>query len=135
MNTKFTRDDLRVGYVIEMRNGEFGMIFPAGKKETLIAIFQDRRWEYLSHWSNDLRSRDGFAIGYPSQRQFEQAAEKDIVAVYGLINTTCLYGGVGDLSNANRPVLWRRVRPKKMTLSEISDALGYPVEVIEEDEE
>lgn len=131
---KFTRDDLSVGHVVQMRNGEYGMVFPAGAKGTLIVIFKNRDWEYLSHWTTDLRSRDTFvAMNFCGTNIERRAEEKDIVAVYGHIQPTCFYANCGDLSKDNRPVLWTRVDPKKMTVSEISEALGYPVEVVAEE--
>ena len=31
------------------------------------------------------------------------------------------------------PLLWERHEPKKMTISQIEEALGYPIEIIKEE--
>jgi hypothetical protein len=59
--------------------------------------------------------------------------DRDIVEVWGRVKA-------GDYANAlaatteGRELLWKRPEPRKMTLAEIGDALGYEVQVVEKNE-
>lgn len=129
---KFSRDDLKVGYVVELRNGEFRMVMPAGKEGTLILAGNAKHdWDYLSRWDYNLNaSSKKFECGFPGITAIQYGKQFDIVAVYGLITNTKYYNLCGDLGPDHRPILWGRVERKKMTVAEIEEKLGYPVEII-----
>ena len=128
----FTREDIQAGYVVRLRKGETRIVLPAGRNGTLIAVNRDHEWDYVSHWTSDLRARvyvlDGLS---PRLEDSKVVSEYDIVAVYGFVTNPNDYGDTTRVSKHNRPVLWERVDPKKMTVSEIAEALGYPVEIVE----
>lgn len=132
-NKVFTRDDIKAGHVLLLRKGETRIVLPAGKKGTLIAVGPTHEWDYISHWTTDLRARVYVLDGdWPKLVKDPDAArENDIVAVYGWVTNPSNYDDVCRVSKRNRPVLWERVEPKKMTVSEIAEALGYPVEIVE----
>lgn len=135
---KFTRDDLEIGHVVELRNGEFRMVMPVGTSGSLIlAGGLDTKWSYLTCWDDDLDARSQrFVNGaWPSHEAYIHAKEFDIMAVYGFVQGSVNYNRVGDLSRDNRPVLWTRIKPKRMTVKEIEEELGYRVEIISDNED
>lgn len=138
MNTNaktFTRDDLKAGHVVKLRNGEFRMLMPAGKDGTLIVCgAPENGWNYLSCWDENFCARSQrFALGYPSSNAEEYASALDIMEVYGFVRGSAFYNKTGELSADNRDLLWQRIKPKKMTVKEICEKLGYPVEIIPEE--
>lgn len=130
----FTRNDLQPGHVVELRNGEYRIVMPVGTSGSLVLLRPDRIWKYLSSWSVTLEAKDArfcYGNGNPTKKGEDYARELDIVAVYGFVCGTEYYDCIGDLSSAHRPCLWKRLEAKKMTVAEISEALGYPVEIVE----
>ena len=125
----FTRDDLKAGYIIELRDGTCRSIQMVGR-ETLIAVAGrgDKDWTYVSRgWDTHMDHRDhgGTLFPYPVHDK-----SKDIVAVYGYIQGIGNYPDCAMISPDHRPLLWSRVDPKKMTVEEIENALGYKVEIV-----
>lgn len=125
----FTRDDLKPGYIVQLRDGSFHSIQMVGR-ETLITIgkrdYHD--WKYLSrYWDHYLYYKDhgGKTFPFPTPDK-----SKDIVAVYGYVQGTENYANCGDISSDNRPLLWSRHEVKKMTVEEIENVLGYKVEIV-----
>ena len=126
---KFTRDDLKPGYIIMLRNGTLLSIQMVGK-ETLIATagMDDPNWRYLSNgWDSQLNSTERGGKTFPS---IVYDKTKDIVAVYGYVQGTINYSRCGEISSCHRPLLWSRYEAKKMTVEEIEKALGYKVEIV-----
>ena len=125
---KFTRDDLKLGHIIKLRNGKCYSIQMVGK-ETLIATDGDRDWEYLSRgWDNQLYSTCRGGKTYPA---ITYDKTKDIVEVYGYVQGTDYYAREsGCISPDHRPLLWSRQEAKKMTVEEIEKVLGYKVEIV-----
>ena len=123
----FTRDDLKPGYIIKLRNGIFRTIQMVGR-ETLIATDGISNWEYLSRgWDIDMDSTDRGGKTFP---HVTYDKTKDIVAVYGYVQGTEYYAHCGYLSSDHRPLLWSRQEVKKMTVEEIEKELGYKVEIV-----
>lgn len=133
-NKTFTKDDLQMGYIVRLRNGEFRAVHPAGKTGTFILIGHDK-WDYLNCWDHHLYSiRQRFAKGCPvSAETASRAKGMDIVAVYGYVYGTENYLGAGYIDSDHRPLLWAREEPKKMTLAEVCEKLGYPIELVPEE--
>ena len=126
---KFTRDDLKPGYVIKLRDGTYLSIQMVGK-ETLIATagMGDLDWKYLSNgWDERLNSAYRGGKTFPA---ITYDKTKDIVAVYGYVQGTANYSRCGEISSSSRPLLWSRQEAKKMTVEEIENVLGYKVEIV-----
>lgn len=125
---KFTRDDLKPGYIIKLRNGTFRTIQMVGR-ETLIATDGISNWEYLSRgWDIDMDSTDRGGKTFP---HVTYDKTKDIVAVYGYVQGTEYYAREsGCIAPDHRPLLWSRQEAKKMTVEEIENALGYKIEIV-----
>ena len=127
-----TKADLRPGYVVRMRNGEVALLCAIAPRENTIAMvltFADSNdgsgwmWCPVENYNENLTNKD-------YDRLFN-APDRDIVEVYGY----CMYAHkVLDFSHpeAYRPLLWKRSEPKKMTVKEICEALGYDVEIVKE---
>lgn len=54
--------------------------------------------------------------------------EDDVMVVYSPVGETI--GGILNHNYSQDEPIWERVEPKKMTIAEIEEALGYPVEVV-----
>lgn len=127
----FTKSSLKIGHVVKLRNGEFRMVFPVGKERTLIlAGGPSDQWHYLSSWDEEFNAIPQIFYPIYSDRFVEEAKEFDIVAVYGFVRGSYCYSRCGDLSADNRDILWERKEPKRMTVKEISNILGYEVEIV-----
>lgn len=125
---KFTKDDLKPGYVIKLRNGKYYIIWIVGK-ETLIATDGNLDWQYLSNgWDDRLNSTYRGGKTYPA---ITYDKTKDIVEVYGYVQGGEYYArGSGEISSCHRPLIWSRQEAKKMTVEEIEKVLGYKVEIV-----
>ena len=124
----FTRDDLKPGYVVQLRNGTFRSVQMVGR-ETLIVTDGVLEWGYLSRgWDIDMDSTDRGGKTFPA---ITYDKTKDIVAVYGYVQGTEYYAReCGSISSDHRPLLWSRQEVKKMTVEEIEKELGYKVEIV-----
>lgn len=128
----FTKNSLKMGYVVKFRNGEFKMVMPAGKDGTLIlAGSPSEPWFYLSSWDDEFNAKSSrFYGGEMLITREEYTRGHDIVAVYGYVRGSMAYSYCGVLSEENRELLWERKIPKRMTVEEISNILGYEVEIV-----
>lgn len=52
--------------------------------------------------------------------------DSEVIAIYGRAAIRCSL----DNSTEDRKLLWKHKEPKKMTIAEISEALGYDVEIV-----
>lgn len=111
MNKNFTKADLKVGYVVKHRNGALAMVMP-GRKGNLIVIDMKANYTEVEHF------RENLTTAY---------SPLDIVEVYGY---SCYNYTSMLISTSDRELLWKREEAKKMTVSEIEEALGYKVEVV-----
>lgn len=124
---KFTRDDLKSGYVVKLRNGELRMVVRAGRF-TKVLVNQSGDWAYLSsNWGDNLKRVDLYKHCHHER---VPAKSQDIVAIYGLVKSTEHYGEALLCSIDHRPLLWTRTPAVKMTLEEVSEKLGFEVEII-----
>ena len=129
---KFTIDDIKSGFVVELRNGERLLATRAGGNNftKIIVNPASGQWHYLSNWSDELccQSRITCALG---QRR---DSSRDIMKVYGLINATAYYGSVFD-ANCIKPrmLLWERKDLVKMTLKQIEEKLGFDIQLVSEE--
>lgn len=118
---KFTIKDIKSGYIVKLRNGHLFMAMRAGDFEKIFC--------------NDIGNYY-VASGY-NEKTLERLArydnENDIVEVYGLIKKG-YYDDALALCVDNRPLLWKRSEPVKMTVEEINEKLGYEVEIVASNE-
>ena len=118
MKKKFTKDDLKVGYVVKTREYRLYMVMP-DENDNLVIIREGHTGEPVSNYRRDF-------IHNLSDR-FDCVRGMDIAEVYG--RHKFRYHGL-DISTENRPLLWKREEPKEMTIEEIEKALGYPVKIV-----
>lgn len=111
-----TKADLKPGYVVRNRYGDLYMVLPV--KNGQLAIVRSVSWDFVSIYRDDLTS----GAGYTSL---------DIMEVYGFANTSVMALNL-DPELSDRPLLWKRSEPKKMTMEEVCKALGYDVEIVKE---
>ena len=122
MNKNFTKADLKVGYVVKLRDGSLEMVMMwgvFGSKDPMLISVGTSGW-----WTSIARDIDDNLCRQDNKR------DCDIVEVYGY----SLYANCArDVSTDDRELLWKREEAKKMTVSEIEKALGYKVEVVAEE--
>lgn len=115
-NKKFAVCDLKVGYVVEHRDGAFSMVCLASDGTRVLCYARGCRMLVAS--LNDDLMYDSSDPGY---RRF------DIMNVYGLSNN---YNNALTLTTIDRKRLWKREEAKKMTVEEIEKELGYKIEIV-----
>ena len=106
--------DLKFGYVVELRDGTFGMI--AESQDRPIIIDKDKVYIPLINYKDNFENKYNKGI--------------DIMKVYGYNFYECF---ALKISKDDRELLWERKEKRKMTVSEICKELGYDVEIIKED--
>lgn len=108
-------EDIKSGYVVKFRNGGL-LICMRYEQEKLLKVFIS---------DNNVPFPINRYIGLKSKihKNF------DIVEVYGLSSNeyNCM-----KISTFDRPLLYKEEKPKKMTISEIEEKLGYKIEVVSE---
>lgn len=108
----FTKDDLKVGYLVKFRNGEFAHVVDT-IDEGMCLDTKDR-WNTLRNYNNDLTNRTAHMI--------------NIIEVYGYTR----YGlNAHKFEIGNRELLWKREEVKEMTIEEIQKVLGHKIKVVE----
>lgn len=110
-------EDIKSGYVVRFRNGRLSICM---------------RYEQ-ERFSKVLISNSGSVIR-DTKNNYDDLKSKihknfDIVEVYGLSSNeyNCM-----EISTLDRPLLYQEEKPKKMTISEIEEKLGYKIEVVSE---
>lgn len=111
-NEMFTKEDLKVGYLVKVRKGGLAHVVNTTQKGMCLNYEEGR--DTFNIFNNDLTSK--WLSGY------------DIIEVYGLTETG--YNAhkfeVGD-----RKLLWKREEVKEMTIEDIQKVLGYKIKVVE----
>ena len=111
-NGMFKKDDLKVGYLVKVRNGEFAHV--VNTINNGMCFNYERSWSTVANYNENLTNvlYDDF----------------DIVEVYGLTEKGCEAHkfGIND-----RNLLWKREEVKEMTIEEIQKALGHKIKVVE----
>ena len=134
-NKKFTTDDIKSGFLVELRNGERLIAARAGGNNftKILVNPTSGKWDYLSRWDAD-SLRSAYVILDINGFKQRHDSDLDIMKVYGLINTTSQYAALFDPDSvAYRTLLWERREPVKMTLKQIEEKLGHAVQVVSED--
>lgn len=109
-NKQFTKDDLKVGYVVKLRNGDVRIYMPC------------------SFFSFSLVSTNGTITScYDIDLRNTEDSCWDVMEVYGYAKNA---GSALMTSIQNRELLWKREETKKMTVEEIEKELGYKIEIV-----
>lgn len=117
-NKKFTKNDLKVGYVLEQRNGVMVMVMDTRNVGRAYVEEDGSMWIEESKYGDDLVYKSPYVGSLP---------ELDIVAVYGFCDNP-RYSR--EASTRGRELLWDREEAKKMTVEEIEKELGYKIEIV-----
>ena len=109
---KFTKDDLKVGYLVEFRrNEEHYIVMPdLSDKLTLVG---EGGYNGLSHYGCDLKNN--------------LYSELDIVRVWGRPSK---HMSLLKCETKDRELLWERDNRKEMTVAEIEKELGYSIKIV-----
>lgn len=130
-NDKFTKDDLKPGYVVKLRNGSAYVVAQVGNRGALIItgnmVAPD--WHYLSHWNHDLTAKEYVRGGEFSVGALEAF---DITEVYGYVCGLDAYRAALWPTTEHRPLLWAQNRVVRVTISEIEKMIGAKVEIVSE---
>lgn len=126
----FTLKDIRSGFVVALRDGSLWLVARAGENFERILVNGAGSWGYLDKsYNNDLTMKRGVegVLGGNESR--------DIVKVYGLVSSPRHWQNAASISSGlgYRPLLWARREVKKLTVAQVSDLLGYDVEIVAED--
>jgi hypothetical protein len=100
-NKKFTKDDLKVGYVVKFRRGDLRMVMPSASGHLLVAGVDGSNGD-IPHYNDDLIH--SYGAEHPSM--FKQL---DIMEVYGLSRWDFK---ALEISTEGRELLWKR-EPEK----------------------
>lgn len=119
-----TKSDLKVGYTVQTRGGHFGIIVPFGSEGSSLAIaYEDPDyrggWDPVADYMDSLKYYD------------DRTCENDIVKVFGYHKFGTKLLKMKESFISCEP-LWVRKDPKKMTVAEVCEALGYDVEIVKE---
>lgn len=126
----FTLKDIRSGFVVSLRNGSLWLVARAGENFERILVDGKGSWGFLDRdYNNDLTLKD-CVVGVLDGNE-----SRDIVKVYGLISNPRHWQDASSISSGlgYRPLLWTRREVKKLTVAQVSDLLGYDVEIVAED--
>lgn len=114
-NKKFTKDDLKVGYVAEAANQSMFMVMSNDKNH--LCLVNDEGY-FIPLDSLDDEMHDPNPIG---------PYDYSVLAVYGYAHR---FSYSRDISTRNRSLLWKREEVKKMTVEEIEKELGYKIDIV-----
>ena len=116
---KFNLDDLKTGHVVKFRNGEYGL------------VMCDLCCTYACDGIGV--PNNGFVPFYlydlDMKHKWEDRSHRDIMEVYNPSHFPNIDNLQSDCSK--KTLVWKRESPKKMTLEQISEALGYEVEIVD----
>lgn len=106
--------EIKDGYLLVCKQEEktFNMTVLSNKEDDLCCVSPKVHWFPVNHFN--------------SQGVNTHSEDIQVQAIYGRTRSMHLL----DNSTEYRELLWERKEPKKMTVKEISDALGYDVEII-----
>ena len=110
MEKEFTLSDLKVGMLVEIRRGDKFII---AQNEGDVFGTNDSEWLSFDNFEEDMRyyNRGDYCF--------------DIVNVYGRCKKN---SGFYTFSTTNRDLLFQRKEPKELTMQEIADKFGIPVD-------
>jgi hypothetical protein len=119
-----SKEDIKSGYVVKLRNGELYMVQRVGKNFTKV-LANGNDWMYMSSFDDKLHGRL-----YANNKPVSFDKSHDIVEVYGLVQQTMHYHLASIITTVGRECIWKRKQAVKLTVDEISEMLGYEVEIV-----
>lgn len=117
MEKNFTRDDIKAGMLVFVKQYDSDEVYMSQIYDTKcgLCVSTKRHWFPLSALSvKDLK--DDY---------------REIVEVWDICSSTAF---AYDISVRDRKILWKRKEPKKLTIRQIENILGYEIEVVAENE-
>lgn len=120
----FTKQDLKTGMIIELRNGKKAMILLGTKNGD---IFGGEIYGSLDNFDYNLKNNTPY--NDLSKKYVEQI---DIIKVYQPI-LNYLSNGIFGKNTDNYDLIWERreePHPREMTVKEIEKELGYSVKIV-----
>lgn len=124
----FSLDDIKSGYVVELRSGRKFLVTRAGSFTKILADPRTGEWTYLSsQFKKDLTRRTDIKA---SVHEIKLGKKDDIENVYGLVQGTKSYPEVFSTATCCRKLIWSRIPPVRMTQEEIEAELGYRIEIV-----
>lgn len=132
MASQMLKDLLKSGFVVKLKSGELRMVMRAGSFTHVLVADNGHTWSYLSRWRDDdlTRKRENTSHINPTSGETVPGFNDDIVEIYGLVQGVRNYCDILKISTKNRPVIWRKTPPRKMTLEEVEEELGYSIELV-----
>lgn len=122
-----TRDELKVGYLVELKNGDrylvmsYNFVEKDCVTERFILLNENGKGFCRFTYDKNLHDTD------PLCNYYIQHDAYDIEKIWGLPNKLFAMDSLFDISN--RTLIWQR-EVKEMTLEEVCDALGYEVKIV-----
>ena len=105
---EFTKDDLKIGYVVEFRNGDFRMVMECQEERVFTSNYGFMRFnDYMDNLSS-----------------FGLTKTYDIMKVWGFARSR--YKTL-IIDTCDRELLYERKEPKELTMQEIADKFGVDV--------
>lgn len=118
-----TKSQLKTGHIVVTREGKEYMVFRdfhcQSKKPIDCIVSHAGMWSDLGCFNEDLTC-------------MVNIQDLDIMKVKAIYHPHLTFKN--DLSETCYKTIWERPAPKKMTVSEIEDILGYKIEIIAEKE-
>ena len=121
----FTKDDLKTGMIVTFRNGTRCLVmrdisYPLrvhheGCTNFLIGLDDSETWTYFDNYRDDLTNMFSKTFDVVKVERVEYPLD-------------ILHREKCELHEAI--VVWERIEPKKMTLAEIEEELGYSIELV-----
>lgn len=109
-----TKSELKPGYVVRYRTGEFRLVMPLSDGDAIVGMEGSHGWEYLDKWNQDLTHKAGYK-------------DLDIVEVYGYSRRP---SSALIFKKEDRKLLWKRHEKKQYTYAQLREILGEEFEVI-----
>lgn len=107
---KMEVEDLKIGYVLEMKDGNFAMVLPTDGYQ--LCVSGEGTWFPLERFDEDLC--------YDTSK---------VVKVWGLTTPRL----ARHITSENRDLLWEREIPKvEMTIEQIERRLGFEIKIVKE---
>lgn len=126
MKKNFTKADLTFNMLVVTESGEkFVLYFDENlKSDKFFGVSDDGMWISMNSYNNNLEyDAEAVNCGMP-KKNF------NIKEVYSSPRYHYMYSTEDIFNVFDRDLLWKREEVKKMTVAEISEALGYEVEIV-----
>ena len=124
------REDLKSGYVVELRSGKKMLVTRAGPFTKILLDPRTGEWCHLNSCYNDKFDRVSNLTIRQSSNEYRLRKQEDIMIVYGLVQGTIHYDECFTTSTSYRKIVWSRIPPVRMTQEEIEAELGYKIEIV-----